>query len=175
MNKVRKVTINDVNELQNISRETFADTFGAENKPENLNQYLDNAYDTEKLQQEIANPNSEFYFAYIDGQLAGYLKLNVGSAQSEKMGDDYLEVQRIYLKKNFKRHGLGTELVNLAVQRAQAYGKPKIWLGVWEHNDGGLKFYQKMGFKQISDHVFQLGRSSQRDLIMEKPISVNIK
>ena len=32
----------------------------------------------------------------MNDQIAGYLKLNVGNAQTEPKGEDYLEIQRIY-------------------------------------------------------------------------------
>ncbi|MSE22138.1 GNAT family N-acetyltransferase, partial [Lactobacillus parabuchneri] len=94
---IRKCTLADIPALQAISRETFADTFGSENSPEDLANYLDESYSQAQLKQELQDPNSEFYFAYDDDQLAAYLKVNVGDSQTEEMGKNAFEIQRIYV------------------------------------------------------------------------------
>ncbi|WP_413694348.1 GNAT family N-acetyltransferase [Psychromonas sp. KJ10-2] len=42
--------------------------------------------------------------------------------------------------------GLGHQLINFAVSRAEQQNKQYLWLGVWEDNQPALKFYNKMGF-----------------------------
>lgn len=36
----------------------------------------------------------------MDQEPAGYLKLNIGTSQSEEMDDHFLEIERIYVRKN---------------------------------------------------------------------------
>lgn len=100
---IKKCTTADLATLQKLSIETYTDTFGEFNTPENLQAYLNEAYNDKILTNELANPNSEFYFVYIDENLAGYLKINTLDAQSEKMPDNFLEIQRIYIRKLYKR------------------------------------------------------------------------
>ncbi|WP_288846816.1 GNAT family N-acetyltransferase [uncultured Fructobacillus sp.] len=71
----------------------------------------------------------------------------------------------------FQRLGLGRQLLNQAFDQANVLGKSRVWLGVWEHNQNALAFYQKIGFTPFSDHVFQLGTDAQRDILMEKVLS----
>jgi diamine N-acetyltransferase len=160
----------DVDKLRLISRETFKDTFGADNSTDDLEQYLVDAYNNEKLLNEIQNPGTNFQFIIYNHQIAGYLKLNVNDAQSESEGPQALEIERIYILKNFKRHGLGTALIQYAINEAQRLNKTFIWLGVWEHNEPALKFYAKMGFKAFSDHIFPVGDDPQRDILMKKEL-----
>ncbi|CAK1240245.1 HD superfamily phosphodieaserase [Fructobacillus cardui] len=171
MAKMKEVTAADIAALQDISRRTFAETFADDNSAADLNEYLDTAYATDKLLAEVENPNSQFYFVFHDDELAGYLKVNWGSAQSEEEGDASLEVERIYLLAAFQRLGLGRQLLNQAFDQANALGKSRVWLGVWEHNQNALAFYQKIGFTPFSDHVFQLGTDAQRDILMEKVLN----
>ena len=49
--------------LQQISRQTFAETFAASNTEENMRKYLDEAYSLEKLAEELKAPDVYFYFA----------------------------------------------------------------------------------------------------------------
>lgn len=167
---IKKCTLDDVVELQAVSKETFTETFQEQNSPEHLNAYLERAYNLEQLECEIANPSSHFYFVLYDQQVAGYLKINTGNAQSEEMGEDSLEVERIYVKKDFQKHGLGKKLLNKAMEMALELNKSKVWLGVWEENDNAIAFYQKKGFVQTGAHSFFMGDDEQIDLIMTKSL-----
>ncbi len=108
----RRLTTADVNKLQQISIETFKDTFGAQNTSENMAAYLQDAYNLPKLTHELAEPESQFYFVERAGESLGYLKLNTGAAQSEAMGPDTLEVERIYIRKASNTKGSVINLCN---------------------------------------------------------------
>lgn len=168
---ITKCTISDLQELQKISGETFTDTFGRYNSPENVQKYIQQSYSEERLTKEIMDPQSQFFFIKVDNRFAGYLKVNVGDAQTEKMGSDGLEIQRIYVRSQYKHQGLGSQLLTKGISIARELNKSFVWLGVWENNHNALKFYQKFGFNQYSDHIFALGGSEQRDLIMKKMIN----
>ncbi|MCH4827308.1 GNAT family N-acetyltransferase [Planococcus halocryophilus] len=158
----------DVIELQEISISTFSDTFKDYNSPDHLHAYLEKAYNLSKLKKELANPSSLFFFIYFNDQIAGYLKVNTSEAQTEAMGEDSLEVERIYIKKLYQKYGLGKQLLNKAMEVAQEFGKKTIWLGVWEENENAIGFYEKKGFVQNSSHSFFVGDDEQTDLIMVK-------
>lgn len=163
-----KANLNDVQLLQELSIQTFNDTFKDQNSPENMKAYLDKAFNLQQLEKEMANNSSEFYFIYFNEELAGYIKVNTNDAQSENMGNDSFEVERIYIKRDFQKHGLGKYLLNQAIEIAREQGKRKIWLGVWEKNDNAIAFYEKMGFIQTGAHSFYMGDEEQTDLIMTK-------
>ena len=163
---IKKCILEDSLDLQAISMETFTDTFKDQNSPEHLNAYLERAYNVNQLEQELANQSSQFFFVYFNQEVAGYMKINTGDAQSEAMGNDSLEVERIYVKKKFQKHGLGKHLMNKAMEIALQEKKKKIWLGVWEDNENAIAFYQKKGFVQTDSHSFFMGDDEQVDLIM---------
>ncbi|MHC9537122.1 GNAT family N-acetyltransferase [Dellaglioa sp. BT-FLS60] len=168
--RIQLINLDQLTKLQAISRETFSDTFGQDNTPDDLEKYLTNAYGTKQLSNEIQQPTTAFYFIYVENQVAGYLKLNWDGTQSEDYGLNTLEVERIYISSNFKRLGLGTELINQVLITAQQQQKDTIWLGVWENNQAARHFYTKLGFKEIGEHFFQLGSDQQRDIIMQKKL-----
>lgn len=167
---IKRCTHKDLYELQAISTTTFIETFKEQNSPEDLTAYLEKAYDLKQLEREIANPSSLFFFVYFDGEVAGYLKVNIDNAQTEAMGEGYLEVERIYIKKTFQKLGLGKLLMNKAYEIALEQKKNSIWLGVWEENENAIAFYQKKGFVQSGSHSFYMGDDEQVDLIMVKTI-----
>lgn len=163
-------TIEQVCELQEISYETFNETFKAQNSPENMKAYLEKAFNREQLETELSIADSQFLFIYVDNQVAGYMKVNINDAQSEKMGEESLEIERVYIKKEFQKHGLGKVLLHKAIEMAAEHHKTNIWLGVWEKNENAIAFYEKMGFVQTGAHAFYMGDEEQIDLIMTKKI-----
>jgi diamine N-acetyltransferase len=164
--KITKSTLGDLHKLQEISYETFNDTFKEQNTPENMNAYLEKAFNLKQLEAELSNPSSEFFFVYFNNELAGYLKVNINDAQSEDMGNEALEVERIYIKRDFQKHGLGKYLLKKAIEVAKVHNKTKIWLGVWEKNENAIAFYKKLGFVEIGAHSFYMGDEEQIDIIM---------
>ncbi|AVK62870.1 GNAT family N-acetyltransferase [Lactobacillus sp. CBA3606] len=168
--EIRSVTVNDIESLQQVSIETFSDTFGTENSKEDLEKYLKSAYNKPKLLAEIKNPDTDFQLIYYNDDVAGYLKLNENTAQTELKVKDAIEVERIYIRKSFHRLGLGSRLINYAYQQATRKHKHYIWLGVWEHNLGAMAFYKKQGFSAFSAHIFNLGNDQQRDILMKKEL-----
>ncbi len=164
---IRAITHSDLIPLQAISRQTFFETFADSNSEENMTKYLDTAYAAEKLSLEMASPSSEFYFAEIDGKVVGYLKVNFGVAQTELKDNSALEIERIYVLKEFHGAKVGQALYQKALEIAKSHNVNYLWLGVWEENHRALSFYKKNGFVEFDKHLFTLGEDTQTDLMMK--------
>ena len=167
---IKKCTLEDSRELREISHETFNETFKHQNSPENMNAYLEKAFTIKQVEKELSNPSSQFFFVYFNNEVAGYLKVNTDDAQSEEMCDESLEIERIYIRNKFQKHGLGKSLLTKAMEIAMERKKNKIWLGVWEENENAIAFYKKKGFVQTGAHSFYMGDDEQVDLIMTKTL-----
>lgn len=167
---IKKATPNDLNQLQKIGRQTFAETFSAANTEENLKNYLETGFSSEKLRAELNDPNSEFYFALLVKKVIGYLKLNFGPSQTELKDDDALEIERIYVLKEFHGKKVGQLLYEKAMQIAWEKKAAYVWLGVWEENPRAINFYRKNGFVEFDKHVFRLGDDEQTDIMMKLPL-----
>lgn len=168
--KIRDCNLDDLNELLELSFYTFYETFGDVTAKESIDTYTKNAFTRENFKNELLDKNSNFYFVYYKEKLAGYLKLNISNSQTEPMGEEYLEIQRIYLKNEFQGNGLGRLMIEKAFEMANFYKKRYIWLGVWEFNYKAFNFYSKMGFKKVGRHDFFMGEEKQTDYIMEKDL-----
>jgi ribosomal protein S18 acetylase RimI-like enzyme len=129
---------------------------------------LENGFSTEKLTKEINEPNSEFYIVSENDELIGYLKVNIGTAQTEFNTENNLEIERIYVLKGYHGKKVGQLLFEKAEDLAQRKQVDFIWLGVWEKNERAIHFYQKNGFEIIDQHIFKLGTDLQTDFIMRK-------
>lgn len=165
--ELRKCMPSDWRTLQRFGRAIFRDTFADMNTPENLRAYLDNAFGEKSVKEELANPDSEFWLALAEGEVAGYLKVNFRSAQMDLQDENSMEVQRIYVSKDFQGQGVAQILMEKARELAAAAAVDFIWLGVWEHNPRAIRFYEKMGFESFSSHTFLMGDEEQTDILMK--------
>lgn len=163
---IRRVTTGDMMSLQKIGRQTFDETFSEVNSEENMTKYLEERFSADRLIWELNNTDSEFYFAVSGNKVIGYLKVNSGVAQTELQDDKALEIERIYVLKEYYGKGAGQLLYEKALEIARHKKAGYIWLGVWENNLRAQKFYKKNGFVEFDNHIFVLGESSQTDIMM---------
>jgi len=167
---IQKITLNEVEALQAISRLTFYETFAEVNTEENMSRYLENDFSLERLSEELNNPNSEFYFASLENEVIGYLKINYESAQTEQKIANSIEIERIYVLKEKLGKNIGQLLLEHAFQIAREKGNENVWLGVWEENKRAIRFYLKNGFEEFDKHIFMLGEDAQKDILMRKKL-----
>jgi diamine N-acetyltransferase len=165
--EITRATINDIEQLQKIGRKTFYETFSAANTEENMNKYLQDGFSVDKLTEELTNSNSEFYFALFACDVIGYLKLNFGKSQTELKDNKALEIERIYVLKEFHGKKVGQLLYEKAIEVAKQKNVDYVWLGVWQENPRAINFYKKNGFVEFDKHVFKLGEDEQTDIMMK--------
>jgi len=165
--KIRRVTNSDILDLQKIGRQTFFETFSAENKEENMKEYLESGFSKEKLKSEVEDEFSEVYFAELGNKVLGYLKVNFGNSQTEIKDREALEIERIYVLKEYHGKQVGQLLYNKALELAQLRNFKFVWLGVWEKNPRAIRFYKKNGFVEFDKHIFNLGGDLQTDIMMK--------
>jgi len=165
--QINKITIKDIDQLQKISKLTFLESFSAGNTEENMSKYLESEFSFEKLTTELNDQNSEFYFASIGDIIIGYIKLNFGPSQTELQDDNALEIERIYVLKDFQGKNVGQLLYTKAIQIARQKNFNYVWLGVWEENPRAINFYRKNGFVEFDKHIFKLGNDEQVDIMMK--------
>ena len=169
--EIIKVKLADITDLQSIGRQTFFESFADQNTAEDMQKYLDNNLSIDKLKNELADKNSEFYFATLDNKVIGYLKINFGQAQTELKDKSSLEIERIYVLKDFRGKNVGQVLCNKAIDIAKQTKSDYVWLGVWEKNPRAINFYMKNGFVEFDKHIFMLGNDKQTDIMMRLKLS----
>ena len=132
-----------------------------------MKKYLEEGFSREKLLEELSDSHSEFYFAEMDGTVIGYLKLNTGPSQTEIRSGNALEIERIYVRKEYHGKEVGQLLYNKTLEIARQKNVDYVWLGVWEDNPRAIRFYEKNGFIAFDKHIFRLGDDEQIDIMMK--------
>ncbi|MDC6350550.1 GNAT family N-acetyltransferase [Zeaxanthinibacter sp. PT1] len=162
-----KCTLAQLELLSSMSRETFRQAFEAQNEPQDFKTYLDKAFSLETLGRELAQTATSFYFIYREDALVAYMKLNTGNAQTDLREASGMELERIYVLKDYQGLGIGAEVLSHVKQMAREAGKEYLWLGVWEENKDAIRFYEKHGFVKSGMHPYYIGNDRQMDWVMK--------
>lgn len=163
---IRPVQSNEIDLLQKIAVDTFAETFASANTKENMVLYLEQAFNLERLTHAHQHAQTHYYFAAQREEVIGYLKLNTGDAQTEDLFDHSMEIERIYILPESFGKGVGQLLMDHAINFARSGHIRTIWLGVWEQNPRAVRFYEKNGFTVFGEHPYMMGKDEQIDLLM---------
>lgn len=170
--QIRKATIEDAEVLTQIAWKSFYDAFAdhPKNDPDDLQNYMDEAFTVEAISAELADSDSIFFVAEIENELVGYAKLKQNSREEGISGENPIELCRLYASQEFIGKGIGKSLMLHSLDFAKQNGNDIIWLGVWEYNYNAQKFYSKFGFEKCGEHIFQLGKDPQTDWLMERKV-----
>ncbi len=144
--------------ISTIGKKSFGDAFGPFfNKQEDLKQYLDHTYNTEKIAASIKKPNNVFFLALYNNQVAGFAKIKKQSRNKQIASSKQTELQKIYVLKEYHGTGVAAALLKTAFQFANQLQPDCIWLDVEVNNSKAIRFYKKSGFETYGKHFFTIG------------------
>jgi ribosomal protein S18 acetylase RimI-like enzyme len=167
---LREATIDDAVLVADISRQTFHDSFSADNTKENMDKFLREQFTRGKLMLEVGAPNNTFFLAYYNNEIAGYLKLRYAGKPAALSGMNVLEIARLYALSTMIGKGVGRLLMQKSIDTAQERNKEAVWLGVWEKNHRAIDFYTRWGFEKFGEQDFLLGDDVQNDWLMMRRV-----
>ena len=168
--RIRRATLDDCAHLAEIGRETFADSFGADNTPEDMAAYLSGAFGAERQRVELAEPDSAFLLLEAGGTTAGYARIRRVPAPASVPYHRPMEIVRFYARKAWIGKGVGARLMQACLDAARDEGCDGTWLAVWDRNARAIAFYEKCGFRRVGTQSFRLGADLQRDLVMARAL-----
>src|SRR5687768_10815349 len=122
--KIRQAKIEDAKMLTDLSYQTFWDAFHdhPKNAPDDLADYMEKAFNQAQIRRELADQNSIFIIAEIDGEPAGYARLIVGATEPEITAEKPIELNRLYSKQEFLGKGVGARLMEECFALAKKSG-----------------------------------------------------
>jgi diamine N-acetyltransferase len=167
---IRKAESNDGLRLAALAEKTFRDTFGADNSAADMDQHCLETYNATIQTREILDPNIDTFVSEFENNLIAYAQLSWLEAPSYITAQRPVEIRRFYVDSPWHAKGIAGALMARVLEHVAVKNADQIWLGVWEHNPKAQRFYQKMGFLEVGDHVFQLGNDPQRDLIFSRKV-----
>jgi diamine N-acetyltransferase len=170
--QIRSAQAIDNSLLAELGARTFADTFAAENTPENMAAYLAESFNPLKQAEELADPLSIFLIAEVESQPVGFTHMSLAKAPECISGLRPIEIVRIYSVKEWIGYGVGAALMRACLAEAAQHQCDTIWLDVWERNPRARAFYHKWGFREAGKAIFKLGDDLQHDLLLQRPVDI---
>ncbi|MEX8547697.1 MAG: GNAT family N-acetyltransferase [Mucilaginibacter sp.] len=166
---IRKIKPEEAAQFAKFSSDLFAETFNKFNDPQDMENYLAEAFNLKKIEQELANPNTYCFYATKNSMPIGCIKVIIADASFT--GIKSVELSRLYVSKEYHKQKIGATLMAFAIDFAIKNQAQKLWLGVWEHNQKAIDFYHKWGFIKTGIHNFKLGNDVQQDWLLEKVLA----
>lgn len=187
--RIRLAETADAAPLSHLIGTTWAKYFAYSVTEQDLRDYLDGPVSVEQIRRDIANPDNHFLVAVTTSEteqsrettgdrahvrsdaIIGVVQLVTGTTEPCLTLPSPIELRRLYLSSDHHGSGTGSVLLRAAEDFArQEKGDKSMWLGVWEDNARGMRFYAKEGFERVGEHWFMVGQSRRRDWIMQKAL-----
>jgi ribosomal protein S18 acetylase RimI-like enzyme len=170
--RIKVACAKDALSLSRLGKETFTETYARFNTQQNFQKYVKASFSKKATAEQLEDDRNFFLIAYLNNKQVGYAKLSENNKPFHDKSINAVELERIYVLKDFQGGGIGKILLDKCLAFAQLRKYPVMWLGVWEENLRALKFYQRQGFVVFGSHKFQLGDEEQNDYLMKKDLQV---
>ena|SRR5690349_15178425 len=164
--RIRRATIDDATILTTFAARVFIETFGAENNPDDLRDYVESTYNVAAQSAELRDEDTATWLIERDdGTLIAYLQLRRKRVPPCVAGKTPVEIHRFYVDRFAHGAGVAQTLMSTAFAQAREWGADIVWLGVWEHNPRAMAFYRKFGFADVGSIDFFVGGDRQTDRV----------
>jgi ribosomal protein S18 acetylase RimI-like enzyme len=155
--------------LRAMARACFADTFSRFYDPQPFAHFLDEVYgDAGHMARDLLDPDIEWFAAATGEAIIGYAKLRPLAAPAPRPRANALELQQIYVLREWHGRGIAERLMGWALDRSRALGAPELYLTVFDHNERAKRFYARHGFVEVGRCTFRLGDRIDDDRIWRK-------
>ncbi len=168
---IRKALPADFEIVTQVGHDTFYETWKEYNTPDDMATYLKKAFDPKGILAELENPTNTFLLALIDGIAIGYTKMRRDRPYDEFKNEPAIEIERIYVSKEYQSHKVGKKLMDECLKIAIDEKFQWIWLGVNIDNHKAINFYKAYDFTIFGEKGFQLGDAIDTDYLMKKRIT----
>ena len=165
---IRTASTADAKLLSALGIVTFYEAYFEQDTADDMARYLTETFSVAAMKAELRDPEATFFIAYRGEAAAGYAKLLRGTTAEGLTGNNPIELKRIYLVERVWGTGLGRLLLEHCIGAARDGGADTIWLGVWEENERGLRFYRKHGFEKVGTITFPYGNTVGINQVMER-------
>ena len=160
----------DAEALTAFAARSFEETFGPDNRPEDMAVHLASAYGVPQQAAELASNDYRTILAETGSDLVGFVQVRRRRPPPCVVGGRPVELHRFYVDRSWHGRGMAQALMDAAHAAARELGGLLLWLSVWERNPRAIAFYRKCGFGDVGSADFFVGPDRQTDRIMVAPV-----
>ena len=171
--QVRKALPDDFEIVTKVGHDTFYETWREYNTPEDMAAYLKKAFDPKVILNYLNDATNTFLIASVNDKVIGYAKMRRDRTYDEFKNDPAIEIERVYVFKEYQSQKIGKVLMDECLKIASAENFAWIWLGVNIDNHKAINFYKAYGFTIFGEKGFQLGDAIDTDYLMKRQLITN--
>jgi len=165
----RDAAIDDRDALVALGRASFDAAFGHLYDPEDLDRFLQTVHAPEAVGRQLESRSVAYRLAWKGERLAGFCKLVEGSDYAEHSDAKRpIILSQLYADPGLTGRGVGSALMDWAIEEARDRRADAIQLSVWSENHGAQRFYQRHGFAKIADIDFWVGKHRDDEFLLER-------
>ena len=168
--RLRRAEPADAPSLAQFAARIFADTFGPDNRPEDIAAHLSRSFGPAQQLGELAEP--DYVTLVMDGPegIAAYAQVRRATPPPCVTTHAPVELYRFYVDRPWQGQGIAQRLMEAVHAAASALGGQSVWLCVWERNPRAIAFYVKCGYRDVGSTPFVLGTDRQTDRVLVAPV-----
>ena len=163
---IYKAEVEDAALIVEIARKTFVETYVELGLRDNMGRYIEDYFTIEKIEEELARDDIHFYIANMKSQPVGFTKLRNDRMPRGITNKKCLEIERIYVMKEYQGFRGGKELMNVIKKMARESSYQVIWLQIWQKNEKAIQFYRKSGFVVYETDTFNFYDEVHQDFLL---------
>lgn len=168
MAEIRRATLADAPGLSKLGVATFNETFAHLYAPEDLQEFLTYNHSTDYYEEFLNDPEAAAWVAETPaGEMIGYCTAAPCSLPAPDMPENSGELCRLYLDAKAQGRGLGTALLECALEWIDMHFD-HAYVGVFSENEGAQKLYKRYGFEKVAEYHFLVGNHPDLEWIMKR-------
>lgn len=155
--------------LANFGEISFIDAYKETLSLKDLQIYTKKVFSKANIAAEIKNPLITYFVCKdLESNLYGYSKLIQSSPPECINSNSSIELQRLYVDKNYIGLGIGKLLLTYTESHAENRGFDSIFLKVWDGNVIAQEKYVKWNYSIVGQEKYQVGEDARTVILMRK-------
>jgi ribosomal protein S18 acetylase RimI-like enzyme len=143
--RIEKISVSEVEKFSDIATRAYFNHYRHLWYDEG-EWYAHKCFNIKQLSEELSDTKNKFFFAILDENLVGFLKLRPENQMIGQEGNGF-EIERIYLTTEATGRGVGRKLMEFAIEMAMQQSKDYAWLKAMDSSQNAIRFYESLGFK----------------------------
>jgi ribosomal protein S18 acetylase RimI-like enzyme len=167
----RRATTADADRLALIGGATFLDTFAGLLDGDAIVDHCAREHSSSTYRRYLSEGAQAWLVEACSGTApVGFSLLGSTDLPGSTSDGSDIELKRIYTLSRFHGRGIGSALMQQAMDFAEQKGHQRLLLGVYAGNGRARAFYAKNGFRQIADRRFRVGDREYDDVVLARQI-----
>lgn len=165
----RVATFDDSANIAVLSAQVWLHNYATEGINTAISDYVLSEFTSQNIAKRLNADDYKYIVSEHDGNLTGLISLDF-SCICPITKTPAPELDRLYIQEPFTGHGLGSQLLKIAIKECKNLGYERVWLTVNHKNTRARAFYNRHGFEEIGETYFVLNEEQHLNYVLSKSI-----